>query len=113
MPAIGDYSTSEQNTGFTWIDGNAIYKKTIHFGALPNGAEKSVASGITDFDVLVDAVGIAFRADKTSIILPSAATTGNNNVEMYINKNLQIVINCGTNRSAFDCYVTLYYTKTS
>jgi hypothetical protein len=35
---FGNYSTSEVDTGFTWIDGSKIYKKTIeHLSGLSSG----------------------------------------------------------------------------
>ena len=37
MPGIGDYSTSEQDTGFTWIDGAKIYRK-VFSGTITNAA---------------------------------------------------------------------------
>ena len=42
-PIIMDYSTNEVNTGAKWIDGSAIYKKTINTGALPNNGSKDAS----------------------------------------------------------------------
>lgn len=48
-----DYSTTEQDTGAKWIDGKAIYKKTINFGVMPNNATKGVAHGISSlYDIV-------------------------------------------------------------
>lgn len=33
----GNYSTSEVDTGYTWIDGKKIYKKTVEFGNFASG----------------------------------------------------------------------------
>lgn len=63
----GDYSTSEVNTGFKWIDGKTIYKKTINFGALPNSTSKSVAHGIAGITYVI---GVKGFADNGSMGVP-------------------------------------------
>ena len=47
---FGNCSTSEVNTGFTWVDGSPIYKKTVNFGVLPNNTSKQVAHNIQNVD---------------------------------------------------------------
>lgn len=47
------YSTTEQDTGGTWIDSKPVYRKAVNFGALPNATTKTVAHGISTIDNVV------------------------------------------------------------
>lgn len=112
--AFGNYSTSEIDTGFTWVDGKAIYKKTIDFGALPNNTTKSVAHNITNLDKIIKVeqhINNGSSNAKGFLILAStpANTTGFN---LYGN-NTQICIATNSDRSGVTAYITLFYTKTS
>ena len=114
MPAIGDYSTSEQDTGFTWIDGKHIYKKTVNFGALPNTSSKTVSTGITNLDYLIAFEGVATNG-VTIFSIPSLRI-GNAVLEIGIwfsKVQAEVTIETGNNRSDFNAYITLYYTKAS
>lgn len=114
VPAIGDYSTSEQDTGFTWIDGKHIYKKTVNFGALPNTSAKTVSTGITNLDYLIAFEGVATNG-VTIFSIPSLRI-GNAVLEIGIwfsKVQAEVTIETGNNRSDFNAYITLYYTKTS
>ena len=109
----GNYSTSEVDTGFTWIDGKHIYKKTISFGTLPNSTTKSVAHGISNLDMIVDSSFVA-KSSSYYITIPAPSTSSlSNNVVWYISGTN---INCstGSNQSSYtESYVTLWYTKTN
>ena len=109
--AFGNYSETEQNTGFTWIDGSAIYKKTVDFGALPNASSKSVNHGIS-FNRVVKVESVCQYSNGIVIPVPG---TNNSYAEAQIALNLtttQITIDTGTqNRSDATAYVTVYYTK--
>lgn len=52
-----DYSLSEQDTGLKWIDGKAIYQKTISF-VVVGGGYVSNPTGITGIDTLIKHEGI-------------------------------------------------------
>lgn len=108
------YSTEEQNTGLTWIDGSEIYVKTISCGALPAaGTNKSVAHGITDLGALVKYECVAWDSTHSyGLMIP------------YTNTNVNTQANCGvdttnihfwsgfSNPTDYSVYVTVYYTKT-
>ena len=115
--AISNYSLTEVATSATWVDGKTIYKKTVHIGALPNVATTDYPSGITNMDTLVELSGFAYRSSDTATApLPFATPAGQaigSILLMYIKSNSSIRITTGTDRSAFDGYVTLYYTKTA
>lgn len=101
------YSTSEQVIG-TWL-GKPLYRKVIDFGSLPNATYKEVAHNISNFNAIVNVYGSAIRSDKTSIPLPYASS---NYVELYINAT-KVTITTTSDRSLFNGYVTLEYTKTT
>ncbi len=104
------YSTSEVETGLTWIDGSTIYKKTIDFGALPNAADKNVAHNISNLDKVVKIEGIALAGSR-AFPLPHV---DNGDVITCIRitvEGAEIQIRTGIDRTAWHGYVTLYYTK--
>lgn len=104
------YSTSEVETGLTWIDGSTIYKKTIDFGALPNADNKNVAHNISNLDKVVKIEGIALagnRAFPLPHVDPGDTITG---IRITV-EGAEIQIRTGIDRTALHGYVTLYYTK--
>lgn len=111
-PVILDYSTDEVDTGTRWIDGKAIYKKTIDFGALPNATSKSVAHGISNLSLVVAISGVGHASSGQNIPLPNASSSSSFSVEVNANAT-NVTISCGTDRSGYSGYVTLYYIKTS
>lgn len=112
--SIGNYSTSEVDTGFTWINGKHIYKKTINFGALPNATKKEVVHGISNLDYVIKIEGTCFRSsDKVTFQIgnaPNPTTSIENAITIVVYPN-NVEITTGVNRSAFNAYITLYYTK--
>lgn len=107
------YSTSEQRVG-TWVDGKPIYKKTVNFGTLPNASAKHVDHNITNLDHFVKAEGIAWTASKAAVSLPFASPNQLVGAISLLATSTGIDINTGNDRREFaNCYVTLYYTKTT
>lgn len=108
---VESYSNSEVDTGTTWIDDLTIYKKTIDIGALPDTDTKTVAHGITDFNMLINVTG-SFSDGTNSAPLPYSSPTTTKNIQIYVDDtNISIVT--GEDRSSYSGYVTLYYTKIS
>lgn len=109
-----DYSTSEQDTGCKWIDGKKIYKKTVNFGALPNASAKSVVHNISNLDHFVRVEGIAWTATKPAVSLPFASPNQLVGAISLLATSTGIDISTGNDRREFaNCYVTLWYTKTT
>lgn len=105
-----DYSTAEQATGYTWIDGNMIYKKTVNFGALPNSTAKTVAHSITSLGKIIELEGYGRKTNGATYPLPYASA-GSGSMELYAD-NTNIEITTTNDRTDIsECYVTLYYTK--
>lgn len=111
----GNYSLTEQATGFTWVDGNTIYKKTIDFGALPNTSTKVVAHGITNLGWLIFLAGMGKReTDGTFFPIPFASEQGTANAIGVTADSTNIGLATGFDRSNItQSYITLYYTKNS
>ena len=109
------YSTSETNTGQTWINNKPIYRKVINFGALPNTNGKSVAHGISNLDFITD-IRILSKNPTYSYYISIPYTNKSNvtyQIEFYID-NTNIVITTGDNKSGYsNTYVILEYTKTT
>jgi hypothetical protein len=110
----GNYSTNEQLTGYTWVDGSLIYKKTISTGQLPSApGEKVVAHGITDISIVVRIEGVARNAATAQCYpLPYLyATDPNSSIGVAVAWG-NVAITVAADRSAItESYVTLYYTK--
>jgi len=115
---FGNYSTSEVDTGFTWIDGSPIYKKTINFGTLPNATTKTVAHNISNISLMIKAEGF-FHTSLVDVFSPFPQNfSGNPNmfngsVSTMVVTKTDVRIDCTTNMSAQTAYITLYYTKSS
>ena len=104
---FGNYSTSEVDTGFTWIDGKKIYKKTLNFGALPNNTVKAVAHGVTGMTWLIDIEGSSYDG-AARIAIPYATTSP---VWAYGDQT-NITVATTSNRTNFSTtYITIKYTK--
>lgn len=110
-----NYSTSEVDTGTTWIDGSHIYKKTIDTGTLPNSGRKNVAHNISNLGTVIKIEGYAKQA-QTSDCMPLPFTTPYETacIAVVVENAANIVIQTRSDRSDFtESYITLYYTKSS
>ena len=113
----GDYSTSEVNTGFKWIDGKDIYKKTVNLGGLPNATTKTVSHGIVGYTNFISISGWASNGSVwtplpyVGNINPLGGSQPNNNVLLAVSGG-NITIDSSSNRSAYTtAFATLEYTK--
>lgn len=112
-PIIMDYSTTEINTGAKWIDGSAIYKKTIDFGALPNATTKSVAHNISNLSAVIKIEGVCSAGDSwTTVPLMFNSASATFNTDFYVD-GTYLNASSGQNVSNRNAYITLYYTKSS
>lgn len=108
------YSTEEQAVGI-WIDGKTIYRKVIIFGALPNATKKDVAHNISNLEQFTKIEGIATRQDDTKFTqsLPLVYKDIERNYNTSLGVDVQTVsIQANEDRSMFNGYVILEYTKT-
>lgn len=112
-PIILDYSTNEVNTGAKWIDGSAIYKKTISVGALPNSTTKNTAHNISNLGQVLRIEG--FTTNGTNTYEMPRVMIGGTQYQAQIQINsTNIQIDTGDDLSSYTTtYITLYYTKSS
>lgn len=113
-PFNDNYSTTEINTGTTWIDGSPIYKKTIDTGALPNATSKNVAHSVSNLLRVIKIEGYAYRpSDATNQFLPLVAGAIGDQVSVVVTST-DVRLSCANDRSNYtESYITLYYTKSS
>lgn len=111
---FGNYSVTEQDTGFTWVDGKHIYKKTIDIGTPADSSSKLVAHGITNLGTVVKIEGML---NGPSIVpLPFVSESGSINCVEIVIDTTDIRVVTGSSwwySNNYAGYITLYYTKSS
>lgn len=112
-PITMDYSTTEIKTGAKWIDGSAIYKKTINFGSLPNATTKSVSHNISNLSAVIKIEGVCSRVDSWATVpLMFNSSSATFNTDFWVD-GTYLNASSGQDVSNRTAYVTLYYTKSS
>lgn len=112
---FGNYSLNEQDTGFTWLNGEHIYSKTVYFGTLPSNEYKEVVHGIVGLDYVVDFSAMSQDISTTErrwrpLNIPN---TNFPNYAIVEFSSTSIYMYCGADKSGQTAYVTIYYTKSS
>lgn len=110
------YLEEERKTNKVWIDGKTIYRKVINFGALPNATKKDVAHNISNLEQFIRIEGVSTRQDNTkfSQSLPLIYKNIESNYNTSLGVDVQTVsIQTNEDRSMFNGYVILEYTKTT
>ena len=116
------YSTSEQDTGLTWIDGKKIYQKTISdtLPAAPSGSATFSAKSY-DIGAATDSVWITefVARDATAYLMTPYFTNDLSKfLKAYACSNThsstpnKVLVNCN-NWYGNDCYITVRYTKST
>lgn len=113
VPAIGDYSTDEQNTGFTWIDGKTIHKKTLTIQSFPNNAEASLGNLLPAGVKIIKFEGVATAGTGVlgiGYVRPGSAGIVSVRADQSTG---QVLVSSGFDARNYSGYVTFYYTKSS
>lgn len=114
-PKDQSFSTSEINTGTTWIDGSTIYKKTVNTGAL-NSTDKVTNHGISGIKQVIKMEGFAIATSPSAgtiyVSLPRAHKDKDHDGISFEAFGNNVKVAVGTNNVFYDSYVTIYYTKT-
>lgn len=108
-----NYTTAEQSTGLTWINGKTVFQKTVDFGALPNNTTKNVAHGIVTLDEVIEHHMWSINTStNVRLSVPFSHTTLlADNVQLTVD-NTNVILITGVNLSIFNqSRITLYYTK--
>lgn len=105
------YSTDEKMIG-QWIDGKPLYQKVVKCEELPNNTSKTYDYDISNVDKFVSiyAVGIN-RNDLQTIPIPYIYNNASYTMFYWVSDSIHIAT--GTDRSSYDAYVFLQYTKTT
>ena len=104
------YDSTERVVG-TWF-GEPLYQKTIDLGALPNATTKNVAHGISNLSRVVKGEGIAYSS-ANQVPLPWVSVSNIiQNVNIYFDAT-KIYISTGADKSSYNAYFTIQYTKTT
>lgn len=114
------YSTSEEKVG-AWIDGKTIYQKTIDCGALPNTTTKYISTDIEASQIVkIEGIATAPQSGGTdkAITIPMPFTgSGGSYVGLYAHilstNKISIRVSTDADRSAYNGYITIQYTKLS
>lgn len=106
-----------------YIDGKRVYVKRIDFGALPNASSKTVSTGLNVNKVTIckPLMGYAYGIDTNNthyvLTLPDIAPNyaeGATRLTMSSSNSIyNIIITTGIDRSNYNGYVDIYYTKTT
>lgn len=106
-----NYSTNEQVIG-KWIDGKPLYRKVLDIGAMPNNAQGGTQHGISNINIIVNAR--IMMTNGSNFIPAPSGYPGNTSLDSYVyaDKNY-IYIRTGTDRSTYNGYGILEYTKTT
>ena len=124
--SMHNYSTDEQVVG-TWIDGSAVYEKTIFltksdFTKVSSGVYTFTSHGISNIDRIIELKGIIKTVSYGYCVLGSISYPSNNSFTNYyeLENYYQGVIardNGGQsvleNETTWTCVLTYRYTKTS
>ena len=109
----GDYSTTEVNTGFKWIDGKTIYKRTFSFDrGTGTTYTLTIPSGIEDV-IMVEGF-IKATTGPNTIPLSYAGGSASSSVSYFRNSATTMRFDAGSDFTATyrNVRATLYYTKT-
>ena len=108
------YSTSETDTGKTWINGKKIYRKVVEIGNVSANTGTSKATGITNLETVISITGMCKYNDGAWITIPRGhgnASYGNN---AYMNSTgTTVTVECGSASSLKNATVIIEYTKAS
>lgn len=107
------YTTSEVDTGGTWVDGKVIYKKTLSYNNAGIGNGTTWSHNIANINEVVKVEG-HLNNDGTYIGFPNTTNNSANDLGFRVSKTqIQWFGNdswgANTNRTI---YITIYYTKT-
>lgn len=112
----GDYSTSEVDTGFKWVDGKVIYKRTFT-GTITQGAGGRNSVTLTTVDKVLKYDGY-YNEDGTIVVtigsqrMSGAGVVDDSDALLVVSGSATLYTKTSVARTSQPYAVTLYYTKT-
>ena len=109
----GNYSESEIDTNYTWVDGKKIYKKTILFASLSNASMVSANHNIVGLADIINITGLTCQNNNRWRALNMPA--GNVSTQWTIVEidETKVYVYSGNDQRSQRASITLYYTKQS
>ena len=108
---VDSYSTSEIDTGETWIDGSKIYRKVIDFTTASSAVTSWTTCGtITNLKRPIKVYGYLEYNSTTSSVIPTFESSSIRLQFSFSGNNLQYQCEGYLNKK---CYVIVEYTKSS
>lgn len=115
IASVGDYSTSEADTGFKWIDGKAIYKKTVSLSVSASSGEQiftdPIPSVATQIIRVEGGLSVTAGSDYYPLEYVNPGATTLQNMQLKFSKvagSWQLRYNSGASGTLT---VTTFYTK--
>lgn len=109
---VEDYSTTEIDTGKTWIDGKPIYRKVIT-GTLSGTEKQSFPLGINNLGMIISLNGIVSNGNNF-FTLPSYRGSGHDTgIQIWADTTYGVSIICENDRAGYTAYIQVEYTKTT
>ena len=107
------YTTTEHNTGATWIDGKKIYSITLKWENQVLNNTVKLAHGISNIDMICDYKALYFDGGSY-VRFPITGASSDKTVGLRIDKSNVSLTGTDTYnaQSGRNLYVTIYYTKT-
>ena len=107
----GNYSTTEVDTWFKWIDGKTIYKKTVTCSSVTGAAWRTFNHSISSLDKVVKVESIAMRTDTVQYTQVDGDGF-NSSLRVQVTAT-QVGIDSAVGAANYNIYATIYYTKTT
>lgn len=106
------YSTSETETGYTWIDGKPVYRKVVEKNNIISSSSNETAHNISNLGTIVKMDGWLYAENKYFSLSRPAAGNLSYYVDLQVSQtNVRFVT--GSNASFNKGLVILEYTKSS
>lgn len=110
------YSSSEKDTGSTWIDGKKIYRKIVNCGSGPNNTTKTVSHGVSNIERVMHFYATALSgsgAGWVNVEKPPSQTVYTSSIAIAIRDTLIELATAGNFSGWTAIYVIFEYTCTN
>lgn len=110
---VENYTTAEHVVG-RWIDGKAIYQKTVSVGNISAGTAATVAHGINNINMVINYEGIGFNTTESRWnSLPRVDDDVTYQRGFTIDSTNINIQGASHSQAMTDVYVTIWYTKST
>ncbi|MBO7079963.1 MAG: hypothetical protein J6W64_09165 [Bacilli bacterium] len=116
------YSTTEKNTGKTWVNGKTIYRKVLTGTTTTTDTAVNIAHGISNYEyIMIDNKSFVKSTGSGNVFIfpincpPNTSTTYDKRpIRAYVtNNNISLYIGAYNGYSSYEYAIILEYTKSS